>query len=75
MRCTVSNTLACPEPHTALPSSAVKVTSATMLAPSSAFPIAAATAIKNKYILYNQVVQSAKCIINQRGGAGRASAE
>lgn len=38
--------LPAPEPHTALPSSAVKVTSATMLAPSSAFPIAAATAIK-----------------------------
>lgn len=33
----------------------MKVTSATMLALSAAFPIAAATAIRKKYILYNQV--------------------
>lgn len=76
--------LPAPALHTPLPSSALKGTSATMLALSSAFPIAAATAIRGKKCTATRLgadIPNTSQILNtsqsikQGGGEGRARAE
>jgi len=74
--------LPAPATHTRLPFSAMKGTSATMLALSSALPIAAATAIREKKNctatrsgVYTSHSRNASQSINQTGSAGEARAE